>query len=347
MRFAQASAPTEPRFPGHIRPRRVVSLAIAALTIIPLAAGCRVGGAASGHPVQNATITVAAIRGADNAPLYIAARNGTFRQEGLDVQIRTYQSVADELQALSNGKIDIAAGDYVDFFSIVSKTKRPFLSIVADGYHAAPGVMEVLTYPGSGVTTPKSLMHRTVGTPAAQRIPASPSKPYSLDTLATDSVLTNDGVDPTQVKWKPMAESDLIGALKSHTVGAILVQEPYIFQAESELGAVVVLDSCSGATANLPLSGYFATASFVHKHALALGEFRSALQRAQEAAVLPGPVRHQLATDPTMNMQSASLVSIGSYPTSLNAASLQRVADLMFTSEMLGHALSVSAMIAH
>ena len=153
---------------------------------------------------MNATITVAAIRGVDNAPLYIAARNGTFSRAGLDVQIRTYQSVADELQALSNGKIDIAAGDYVDFFSMVSKTKRPFLSIVADGYHAAPGVMEVLTYPGSGITTPGSLAHHTVGTPAPQGIAVSGSKPYSLETLATDSVLANDGVDPSLIKWKPM-----------------------------------------------------------------------------------------------------------------------------------------------
>jgi NitT/TauT family transport system substrate-binding protein len=324
----------------------VVSLAIAALTIMPLAAGCRVGGAGSAHPVVNATITVAAIQGVDNAPLYIADNNGTFRKDGLDVKIRTYQSVADELQALSNGKIDVAAGDYVDFFSMVSKTKRPFLSIVADGYHAAPGVMEVLTYPGSGVTTPKSLEGRTVGTPAPQGNPASTSKPYSLETLATDSVLTNDGVPPTQVTWKPMAQSKLIGALASHQVAAILVQEPYIFQAESLLGAVAVLDSCSGATANLPLSGYFATSSFVHKHPVALSEFRSALQHAQEGAVLPGPVRRQLASDPSMTMESASLVTIGSYPTSLNAASLQRVADLMFTAEMLGHSISVGSMIA-
>jgi NitT/TauT family transport system substrate-binding protein len=96
----------------------------------------------------------------------------------------------------------------------------------------------------------------------------------------------------------------------------------------------------------LPLSGYFALSSFVRKHAAAVSEFRTVLQHAQEAAVLPGPVRHQLATN-LMSMQSASLITIGSYPTSLNAASLQRVADLMFNFEMLSPALSVRSMIAH
>jgi NitT/TauT family transport system substrate-binding protein len=252
------------------------------------------------------------------------------------------------LRALSKGSVGIAAGDYVDFFSLVGQSKRPYLSVVADGYHAAPGVMEVLTYPGSGIATPADLAHRTVGTTEPQDASKTTvGKPYSLETLASYSVLTNDGVDPSLIKWKPMAANKLIFELSKHKVAAILVQEPYIFQAESTLGAVAVLDACSGATANLPLSGYFALSSFVRKHAAAVSEFRTVLQHAQEAAVLPGPVRHQLATDPGMSMQSASLVTIGSYPTSLNAASLQRVADLMFNFEMLSPALTVRGMIAH
>jgi NitT/TauT family transport system substrate-binding protein len=325
----------------------VLPLAIAALTIIPLAAGCQAANSSIGQPTQRTAITVAAIKGVDNAPLYIAQRDGAFSRAGLNVTIRPYASVGQELRALSKGSIGIAAGDYVDFFSLVSQSKRPYLSVVADGYHAAPGVMEVLTYPNSGIATPADLAHRTVGTSEPQDVSLNGTKPYSLETLATQSVLTNDGVDPSQITWKPMKASKLIGALSSHQVAAILVQEPYIFKAESTLGAVAVLDSCSGATANLPLSGYFALSSFVRKHAAAVSEFRTVLQHAQEAAVLPGPVRAQLATDPGMNPQSASLITIGSYPTSLNAASLQRVADLMFNFEMLSPALTVSSMIAH
>jgi NitT/TauT family transport system substrate-binding protein len=44
-------------------------------------------------------------------------------------------------------------------------------------------------------------------------------------------------------------------------------------------------------------------------------------------------------------MQSASLITIGSYPTTLNAASMQRVADLMFNFEVLPRALNVRSMI--
>jgi hypothetical protein len=44
-------------------------------------------------------------------------------------------------------------------------------------------------------------------------------------------------------------------------------------------------------------------------------------------------------------METASLVTIGDYPTSLNAASLQRVAGLMFSSNVLSKTLNVASMV--
>jgi NitT/TauT family transport system substrate-binding protein len=203
----------------------------------------------------------------------------------------------------------------------------------------------VLTLPDSGITTPQDLENKTIGTPEPQLIRLPPGVPYSLETVATESVLENDGVNPDKVTWKPLPSGNLINALKDHQVNAILVQEPYIYEAESELGAVEVLDSCSGATASLPLSGYFATGSFAGKNPDAIQDFRSALQQAQADAALPGPVENVLAHEPGMSMETASLVTIGDYPTSLNAASLQRVAGLMFSFGVLGTTLNVASMI--
>ncbi len=314
------------------RPSRTVSTAMAALVLATLAVGCQAAGTGAGSSPAG-TIIVAAIPGIDDAPLYVAAKNGLFRSAGLDVTIRSFQSVSQELQALNSGKVDIAEGDYADFFYAEAASPRPGLRIVADGYHAAPGVMEVLTGPHSDITTPQDLAHKTIGTPEPQVIPIQGSTPYSLETVATQSVLANDGV--TSVRWKALPSQDLISALAHHQVSAILVQEPYILEAESQLGAIEVLDSCSGATASLPLSGYFATESYARRQPDALADFRSALQQAQANAVLPGPEQAVLAHNPGMSMQSASLVTIGAYPTTLDAASLQRVANLMFNSGVL------------
>ncbi len=353
MRFAQASAPIPGCLPEGGRRRQVLRVATAALAVASLAAGCQAGTSAGGTPATTSTITVAAIRGVDTAPLFIAIKDGAFARAGLKVQYRSYPSVAQELQALSKGNVDIASGDYADFFYLASKSAHPYLSIVADGYHAAPGVMEILTYPGSGINSPQDLAGKVIGTTQAQGIPFAPSstpgvatKPYSIETLAAQSVLTNNGVNVATIKWRPMPAGTLVNALASHKIAAILVDEPYIYQAESKLGAYPVLDACSGATANLPLSGYFATSAFVKQHAQALDAFRRVLLQAQKAAVLPGPVRTELLSDPGMTMTAASLVTIGSYPTTLNAPSLQRVADLMFNFEILNQALNVSSMVS-
>ncbi|HEX9030955.1 MAG TPA: ABC transporter substrate-binding protein [Streptosporangiaceae bacterium] len=345
MRSAQASCPTGRGPQGRFRSKRVVTVAVTFLGLA-LLAGCQATGLPTGRPAQQTTINVAAIKGVDDAPFFVALKAGAFARAGLNIKLHTYGSVAQELQALGKGTVDIAAGDYVDFFSLVAKSGHPYLSIVADGYHAGLGVMEVLTLPGSGITTPQSLANHTIGTSQPQGADYSSTKPYSLETLATQSVMKNDGVVMSNVSWKPMPTANLIGALENHQVSAILVEEPNIFEAESKLGAVPVLDSCSSETANLPLSGYFATSAFVRDHPITLRTFRDVLQQAQKAAVLPGQIRAEIASQPGMTMQTSSLITLGAYPTTLNAASLQRVADLMFNAEMLSSSLNVSSMIA-
>jgi NitT/TauT family transport system substrate-binding protein len=349
MRPATAAVPVT-CYRRFARPSRIVYAAIGALAVVVSAAGCQAAGSGSGSAAAGtSTFTVAATPGVDDAPLYLALKNGLFAKAGLNVVIRSYPSLNKELQALANGSVDVAAGDYVDFFfaEAASPTSRLNLRVVADGYHAATGVMEVLTLPNSGITTPQDLENKTIGTPEPQLIRMQPKSdvPYSLETVATDSVLDNDGVPLNSVRWKPLPSGDLITALKDHQVNAILIQEPYIYEAESQLGAVEVLDSCSGATASLPLSGYFVTGSFARKNPDALQDFRSALQRAQADAALPGPVENVLAHGSGMTMETASLVTIGDYPTSLDAASLQRVAGLMFNFGLLNQTLNVASMV--
>jgi NitT/TauT family transport system substrate-binding protein len=283
-----------------------------------------------------------------DAPLYIAAaKNGLFSKAGLKVTIKSYPSVRAELQALKQGQVDVVEGDYADFFYAAAHSPRLGLRVVADGYHAAPGVMEVLAAPNSGITTPQDLVGKTVGTVQPQVIPVKPGQPYSLETIATQSVVTSDGVNPATVTWVRLPVGGLVSALKHRKVDAIVAQEPYIYDAESQLGAVEVLDSCSGATASLPLSGYFTVQSFVEEHVAALRDFRSALEQTQANAVLSGPVHTVVAHYTKIGMQAASLVTIGAYPTSLQAASLQRVATLMFNAGVLAPALSVAPLIVH
>ena len=321
---------------------RRVSLGLLAVT---LAAGCTsaAGSTAAGG---GSSITVAVIPGTDTAPVMAAVKAGLFRDHGLNVTIKTYNSLQPEVQALKAGSVDIAAGDYADFF-YESAVGKASLHLVADGYDASSNVMEVLSLPGSGITTPQNLVHKVVATPEAQLIPPGNSVPYSMETLATQSVLNSDGVTPTDVTWKPTPTQDMIPELRSGQVNAILATEPTIIEAESQLGAVEVLDSCSGQTAGLPLSGYFSLAAYASAHRAQLQQFRLALASAQANASAGGSLQAMLPHLTGMSTKYAALVTLGSYPTSLSVGQVQRVADLMLDSGAISTPLSVSKLASN
>jgi NitT/TauT family transport system substrate-binding protein len=322
-------------------------LALAVISAAVLAvSGCSVLG---GSDAGGGQLTVGILAGIDSAPLRIGIQDGLFRDHGLDVVVKTYTSLQPEFQALKSGRVDVAVGDYADFF-YEDAVGKASLHLIADGYDAASNTMEVLALPGSGITTPQALDNKVVATPEPQLIPSlngsytTDTVPYSLETLATESVLGSDGVTPTGVTWKPTPVQDMISELRSGQVTAILATEPYIIQAESQLGAIEVMDSCSGITANLPLSGYFSLAAFSQAHSAQLQQFRAALTSAQADAANRGPLQTVLPHFTGMSSQDADLVTFGSFPTSLGVGQIQRVADLMYTSGLISNPLSVSRM---
>jgi NitT/TauT family transport system substrate-binding protein len=310
------------------------------------------GGSSSAQgPTGSGTVTIAAPYEVADAPLFIGINDGLFRQAGLNVRVISEPSVNAEVAALRSGQADIAFGDYADMFYAQQQQAKLQLNIVANGYDAGPKVMEVLALPSSHITSPADLKGKIIGTSEPQVMLQSRTKPYSLDTIATWSVLSSDNVFPTTIHWQPMPTSQLIGALHSGQVDAILATEPTIYLAESQLGAIPVLDSCTGATANLPLAGYFSDATYAKGHATNLAAFRAALLKAQSDGSMSAPLQTALTKYDHLGVQTASLVTLGTYPTSLQEPDLQRIANLMFTfgAQPTGTTgtLTVSSMVFH
>jgi NitT/TauT family transport system substrate-binding protein len=328
------------------------ALSLAALSALALAAGCSGGGPASGPA---GTITIGAVPGVDTVPLFSAEHSGQFSAGGVSVQIKKYVSVAAEVSALKNGQIDMAAGDYGPFLYAQSQQKEsgPQIKIVADGYDATQGVLEVLARPNSGITSPQDLTGKTIAAPSEAVLPKSASSstangsgaPDSLDTAATTSVLRSYGVNMATVTWKVMSQSAEIAALRNGSVQAILVNEPYIYQAQSQLGAIEVLDACSGATAGLPLSGYFAMSTWTAGHASTVSDFKSVLNKEQATSAMDGPVQNNLPGYTGMTKLEANLVTLGSYPSTTNSSEVQRVSGLMSDQGLLPNPVAVGTLI--
>lgn len=317
---------------------------LAALSLALVAAGCHVPGTSSPSILPSGqTLTVAVVPGIENVPLQVATQDGLFRQQGIAVTIKDYSSVADAYKALIQGKADVADGDYTSFFFAIAN-QHAQLKLVTDGYDASAGTMQVLALPSSGINSPQSLMGKVVATPEAQVAPFSNIFPYSIDTLATETILQTEGVSPAGITWREMPESNMITALKDHQVNAIVATDPLIIEAETQLGAQEVLDACSGVTANLPLSGYFSTASFASQHGAALQAFRAALTTAQSDSGQRSNVQSVLRGE-DMSTLFADLVNIGQYPAFLNIGQVQRIADLMYDSGMIITPVSVQSLL--
>jgi NitT/TauT family transport system substrate-binding protein len=332
MRLARAAVRTS-----------ALRIVLAILPVAALASGCHASGTATSG--ASGAFTVAVVPGIDNAPLRVAVQEGLFRQHGLDVTIKDYPSLSAELHALTSGQVQIAAGDYTGFFYEQATGGAP-LRLVADGDDAAADSIAILTLPSSGITTPQQLSGQPggVATLPAQVIPYSATIPYDIQTLAAEEVLQNDGVSPSSVSWTQMPAKDMIGALRTGQVKAILATEPYILQAEEQLGAVEVVNASSGVTSGLPLSGYFSLGSYANAHSANVRAFQQALNQAQSDSAQRGLVQAVLPQLTGMSKGDAAQVTLDTYPASLNVGQVQRVATLMYDSAMIRNPVSVSAL---
>ena len=331
MRHAHGSAPY--RSGRGLRSQGL--LAVAAGVTVLLAVGC--SSAANPGATVSSIVTIAAIPGIDTAPLYLAERDGIFAADGLThVVIHDVSTEGAALTAVAKGQADIAASDYGSIF--YAQSLNPDLRILTDGYDASAGVVEVLTWQGSSITSPLDLANDVVGVPDEQLLPiqAVTDDPVSLDAAAATQVLTNYlGNDAESVVWKPMSQQQEVAELEAHHLNAAVLSQPYIFEAESEFGASVVFDACSGSTASLPLTGYVATDAWVKAHSAAVADFQAAMVKANTDASMAGEVQKILPNTTGMTVAEADLSTVGSYPTSTSAINLERVVRLMTNFDML------------
>jgi NitT/TauT family transport system substrate-binding protein len=337
MRLAQVGA----RLPA-------LRVAPAFLLVALLVSGCNfLGIGSSGGASGSGPITVAVVPGIDNAPLQVAVTEGLFRQNGLNVVVKNYPSIGAEYRALTSGQAQVAAGDYTDFFYMQSSGGAK-LRLIADGYDAVSNSMAILTLPNSGITTPQQLQGLPGGVAAApaQLVQAGKAVPFNIQTLAAQEVLQNDGVSSSTVTWTAMQPQNMLGALRAGQVKAILVTEPYILQAEEQLGAVELVNASTGVTDGLPMSGYFSLASYQHANPSAVQAFQKALAQAQSECAQRGLVQGALSHLTGMTTGESALVTLGTYPASLNVGQVQRVATLMYDSGMIRTPVTVSSLTA-
>jgi NitT/TauT family transport system substrate-binding protein len=336
MRHDPASSPLLNR---KLRPtRNLLVFGAAAGAAMLLAAGCSTGG--SGTGAVSGTITIAAAPGVDDAPLYLAQQKGLFAAAGLHVVIKNFGTDSQELAAVESGSAQIAASDYGNIFTAQEKTGN--LRLLADGYDAGPGSAEILSLPKYNFTNALALRNSPIGLPSDSISSTAAGVSASLYVAAAREVMSDFMASGADIlTWTRMSQPQEIAELQSGSLKAALLTQPYIYQAESSLGATPVLDAFSGGTAGLPISGYVATSAWVKGNAQAVTDFQSAIEQAQSDASMTGTIQQALSKLTGFTSLDADMVNVGTYPTATSVGELQRVTELMTREAMLSRSTPV------
>jgi NitT/TauT family transport system substrate-binding protein len=320
---------------------RVPLAAAASLAVAALVAACSSSSSTSSATgptssrLETTHVTVGALPVVDTAGLYLALKNGYFKQAGLDVTVDPIQQSTAALPDMLHGTVDIVAGaNYVSWFQAQAKGTVS-LKILGAATVCTPSAFDVLALPSSGITKPANLAGKTIAVNLTNNV----------QTLTTNVMLKADGVNPSSVHYVVIPFPDMITALKAHRVDAISAVEPFVTGAKAA-GAQPVLSECTGQTASFPLSGYFATSAWVQSHPNTARAFAKALDKGQAYADSnPDAIRAIIPTYTKITAAQAAHLALNSYPSALAAAPMQRVVTMMVSGGMLSKPLNVSALL--
>jgi NitT/TauT family transport system substrate-binding protein len=128
-------------------------------------------------------------------------------------------------------------------------------------------------------------------------------------------------------------------------VDAAFMVEPYITQVMKDAGAIPVVDAASGPTAELPIAGWVTSAKFARQNPKTVRAFQRAILRAQADASDRTEVEKVLPDYVKVDSITLSLMTLGTWPTTLETTRIQRVLDLMSANGQLSQPLKLTSMI--
>ena len=294
--------------------------------------------ASTGSGLEKTHLTVGALPIVDDAPLFLAIKNGYFKQQGLTVTPQIIPQSTLAIPDMLHGTVDIiGTGNYVSFFE-GQATGAFSIKMLAAGSVCTKNNFSILALPKSGISGPAGLAGKTIAVNLTSNI----------QTLLTNAELKANGVNPASVRYVVVPFPDMAAALKAGRVDAVSVVEPFITGTEQADGAVPVMSECTGSLAAFPLGGYFATAAWAAKYPRTAHAFQVAMGKAQAFAnANPAAVRKILPTYTKISVTAAPHINLGLFPPTMNPAQLQRVANLMLAGGLLKTRLDVQPLLFH
>ncbi|MFC4014960.1 ABC transporter substrate-binding protein [Nonomuraea purpurea] len=310
--------------------------AFTALAAALVLAACGGGGQAAtpSGSLEKTTLTIGVSPTPSSAPVFIAERKGFFKAEGLTIKTEIIQAPQTIMPKILNGAIDVFKGSYVSLINIQDSGAAK-LKILSDSLQGAPGIAGVVVRKDSPLQTPEDLKDKTIAVNSLN----------NLGTMSMSAHLKAYEVTPKQVKFVAIDFQAQLAALTNEQVDAAWMVEPFLSAAQ-QAGARLLLDTNTGPTDALPIDGWAGTQEWVSRHPNTAAAFQRAVSKAQRLAATSRAELAEVVPLYTQTPKQAVMtMAMGTFPTSLNAKRIQRVADLMFEFGYLKAKVDVASMV--
>jgi NitT/TauT family transport system substrate-binding protein len=313
----------------------VVVIAALALAITACGGSSSEKPSSSSSGVEKSTLTVGMLPIQDAAQLKVAIDKGYFKAEGLTVNMQMLGGGAEAVPKLQSGNLDLAVGAWVPFFQ--AKAGGFPLHIVANAFETAPGTHQIIVAQNSPIQTVQDL----VGKKMAVNVK------HNLATLLVQGTLQPQGVKLDEDKsFVAVPFPNMQAALKNGSVDAAQCVEPFCTLAEQAIGARMIADLGTGPMADFAVGGWASTESWSKSNPKTEAAFKRAILKAQKDLADRHVLEQTLPTYTTIDAKTAAALKVGVYPTSLDAAKLQRVADTMKQYGYLDKPIDVKSLVS-
>ena len=222
--------------------RILCCLIVMSLMVMPLLAGCSSGDTTNGTgqtQTSGSTDTPKVVIGTmiteDFLPMWVAEKEGVFTQEGIDVQLVTFQSAQELTTALTAGEIDMAMTDPFVAATLTAGGTPVTLEWVTLGETPQQGRFGIMASPDSGVKTLKDLAGKPIG------VASNTMLEYLMDNLMEQAGVPDDQIVKEEIKKIPVRYE----MMTSNQVAAAVLPASLLNLGE-KTGMVLVADDTQG-----------------------------------------------------------------------------------------------------
>jgi NitT/TauT family transport system substrate-binding protein len=301
-----------------IRRRAWLSLGVAA--VLALAAGC--GGseesASGGGEGKPTTVTVGTLPISNAAPLYLGAKKGFFREEGIEVKPEMAQSGNELITGALSGSYGFIFAGYIP--TIVARSKGlPITIVSASDIGAKTAAKEwtvLLVKPDSRIRAPDDLAGRTIAVNGLG----------GVGEVVIKASLEKQGVDPDRIKLLEVPFPEMPAALEGNRVDAIWAPEPFLTQVLEDGGRQVDAPLVTIAP-NFVNGAYEASEEFISKNPEVTERFKRAMDRSVDyAQANPDEVRKLIPTFTKIPPEVADKIRLPVWSSKLDREQLEQAA---------------------